>query len=373
MCGLVGVAGVIEKKHSDAFNNMLLFNIPRGRDSTGVWSIDRDINRKVKDEYLIKAPVHALDLQEFKGYDRVIGSVNKHCLIGHGRAATVGKINRANAHPFSFDNVAGAHNGTIPTYQMSKLESHDKFGTDSEALYYNINKFGVEATIQALTGGAWALTWYDKTDHSINLLRNDQRPLFFAVVNDGKTLFWGSEDEIIHAACGRNGIDTSDHMFELPENTWYKWRLPDATNSPLPKPVVKEVKQKEAPVHDTTRYFPRSPVVGGHGVHSDTSPKYASLKEAKVIEIGQYKRGRQRGKIVAIEGWNGKRLSEVEFRNRTGETCQYSDDIVSFDDVVSGREKIVFINETQFVKKEYNDPQTHAWLGKGIVDLQGLK
>lgn len=373
MCGLVGVAGVIEKKHSDAFNNMLLFNIPRGRDSTGVWSIDRDINRKVKDEYLIKAPVHALDLQEYKGYDRVIGSTNKHCLIGHGRAATVGKINRANAHPFSFDNVAGAHNGTIPTYQMSKLEAHDKFGTDSEALYYNINKFGVEATIQALTGGAWALTWYDKTDHSINLLRNDQRPLFFAVVNDGKTLFWGSEDDIVHAACGRNGIDTSDHMFELPENTWYKWRLPDAVNSPLPKPVVKEVKQKEAPAHDTTRYFPRGPVVGGYGVSSGVSSKYGSLKEAKVIEIGQYKRGRQRGKIVAIEGWNGKRLSEVEFRNRTGETCQYSDDIVSFDDVVSGREKIVFINETQFVKKEYNDPQTHAWLGKGIVDLQGLK
>lgn len=378
MCGLVGIAGVLETKHINAFNNALLFNIPRGRDSTGVWSCDRDTGRKVKDMYILKAPVHALDLQEFKSYDRVVNSV-KHCIIGHGRSATVGRISRGNAHPFDFDNIAGAHNGTISSYNMNKLEDHDKFGTDSEAIFHNINRYGVETTIEALTGGAWALTWYDKTDHSINLLRNDQRPLFFAVINDGKTLIWGSEPGVLHAACERNNIETDELMEELPVNVWYKWRLPDARDTVLPKPVVKEVKQKEvAVVNYSANNFRSGPVgvgsqLAGRPSVGDARQKYAALTEAKVIDINQHKRGKIVNTRTVIEGWNKKRLTETEFRNRTGEVCAYSDDVVTFDDVVTGKVHIVFINETQFVKRDFNDAQNHMWLGRDLVDLAGLK
>ena len=250
MCGHVGIAGTIENKHVSMFNDLLIFNIPRGKDSTGIASVDRDAHKKNlmdKDTYLIKAPVNAVDIQEFNGYRRVVNT-GKFCIIGHGRHATVGKVNKSNAHPFEFSEIIGAHNGTVPTHSMPKVPNKDQFGTDSEAIISAINGLGVEEVIKEISGGAWALVWYDKTDASINFLRNGQRPFIFGLLDDKKSLVWASEGDMIHAACSRNGVESNGNLFHLPENQWYKFFIPIKSGDKFEDPIIHELKGKETPV-----------------------------------------------------------------------------------------------------------------------------
>lgn len=376
MCGLVGVAGDIQTKHKDAFNDMLLFNVPRGRDSTGVFSVDRDLGRINKDMYLLKRAVPAWDLMEFKGYDRIVNTI-KYCIIGHGRKATVGKINSSNAHPFDFSKLAGAHNGTLPHDVVKSIPDSDKFGTDSEALYNFINEVGFKEAMEALAGGgAYALTWYDKVEKTINLFRNSQRPLFYSLVNDGKTLMWGSESEIIHAAAARDNrnIDTDGNTYSLGENVWYSFKIPENSSGKFEDPVETEIKMQEA--RSVTTYYESARSHNGspfQGNHTGTPPRsgsvvtmggspYNKLKVAKILEEPKYKRGRRCGTIQLIEGWNGRKLSKKEFDSLTGCVCKYSDEVVSFDDVIKKRQNIVFINETEFVMSEFNTTQWHQWM-----------
>lgn len=77
--------------------------------------------------------------------------VQSNCFIGHVRASTVGNVDNPNCHPFSFDNLSFAHNGTIRNFAAIKrklldsLKDNSYFSihgeTDSEhffALFHNI-------------------------------------------------------------------------------------------------------------------------------------------------------------------------------------------------------------------------------------------
>lgn len=108
----------------------------------------------------------------------------------HCRAATVGNVEKKNAHPFAVDHVIGMHNGSITTDFTNKKQ----FDTDSEALYHNIATMGVDAAIKDLPfSAAYALVWLDRKKNTLNFLRNAQRPLF--VVHQGITLYWSSLEE----------------------------------------------------------------------------------------------------------------------------------------------------------------------------------
>ena len=43
----------------------------------------------------------------------ITSKVESTCFIGHVRASTIGNVNTVNCHPFSFENFAFVHNGTI--------------------------------------------------------------------------------------------------------------------------------------------------------------------------------------------------------------------------------------------------------------------
>jgi len=123
--------------------------------------------------------------------------------MGHTRHATKGKINRANAHPFDFDTLVGAHNGTLTT--QYKLDDYKDFDVDSENLFHHMEKNGVSDTTSKC-GGAYALTWYDKVEKTLNFLRNDERTLFATFSEDMKTVFWASEAWMLEGILGRNKI-----------------------------------------------------------------------------------------------------------------------------------------------------------------------
>lgn len=367
MCGLVGVAGDIDAKIIKMFNDMMIFNTTRGRDSTGVASVARGSNAFD----LFKMTVHASVLQEFKGYDRVV-TPGRKALIGHARSATVGTVSVGNAHPFEFDKIIGAHNGTIPYHAKSDLPRHNEFGTDSEALFNSINDRGVSETIGSLTGGAYALTWFDAENNTMNLLRNDERPLVFGVINDGKTLVWASEPYFIRAACMRHNIEHEKNLFVLPVDRHYRWVIPNDSRSKIENPIVRVVERKERPVTYTGNYFRQGastlPVhdVGRPNAVVPLTPKTygpSTVGAAKIPlrPIAEVKKTKHDHLIV---GFNKQHMNRHQFKKKTGETCAFSDQIITFDDIVRG-EKVIFISPTQFVTEEYYTPELIQWFNVG--------
>lgn len=198
MCGLVGAAGMLGDKEEKAFITLLQLDTIRGPHSTGVLVVNTHKHATVHKE--LGTP---WDLMDSRKFEKAMNGVN-NVLLGHNRYATKGAINVANAHPFVFNNVIGAHNGTLVS--QFHLDDYKDFDVDSENIYHHMNNNGVEDTIAKLNG-AFALTWYDKEEHTINFIRNSQRPLYYTFSKDRKTLFWASEEWMLNVALGRNGVE----------------------------------------------------------------------------------------------------------------------------------------------------------------------
>lgn len=199
MCGLVGCAGKLWNKEESAFKLMLQLDTVRGSHSTGILSVQR----KPGETKMFKYLGTPWDLMQYKDFDDVMKKVNG-ALLGHNRAATRGRITVANAHPFEHEHIIGAHNGTLRS--TTTLKDHKLFDVDSDNIFYNISEEGAEETIKKLEG-AFALSWYDAHQHTINLVRNVERPLTYCFSKDGETVFWASEGWMLHVALTKNGID----------------------------------------------------------------------------------------------------------------------------------------------------------------------
>lgn len=232
MCGLVGVySSNMMPKHKDVLSAMLYLDTWRGRDSTGVAAI-----RANSDTLVLKSTVPGYEFVEGNRLDNHL-KFNDFCWIGHNRYGTIGKNIKTNAHPFIIENAAGqctlvgAHNGTLKN--KHDLLEHAKFGTDSEALLNNIAVEGLEESIKKVEG-AWALTYYDHTKTELRIIRNKERPLFYAFEEGSKTLFWASEMWMIRVACSRADIKLEkDKVFSFNEDTLYRFPAPIKMNDEI--------------------------------------------------------------------------------------------------------------------------------------------
>ena len=202
ICGLVGVVGNITLKDVNAFKEMLVLDSVRGYDSVGVFSL-----KKNGEEQLVKSVDAVANALETKKFIRATTGEFR-VLIGHNRAASVGSVNINNAHPFDFEHIVGAHNGTLTGWKFD-LEDSKQFEVDSECLFHNINKKGIEHTY-GKAEGAMALSWYDRRDQSVNLLRNDERPLYVATNKAKDVYYWASEPWMISVALGHQGLEASE-------------------------------------------------------------------------------------------------------------------------------------------------------------------
>ena len=212
MCGLVGIAGKIGLKEEKAFELLLMLDTIRGPHSTGVLLVNGSKACKV-----VKEIGTAWDFLASREYDVACAGYH-NVLMGHNRWATRGKINARNAHPFEFPNIIGAHNGTLTTtYQ---LDDHYKFEVDSENIFHHMNKNGVEDTISKLHG-AFALTWYNKEEQTINFIRNNQRSLYHTYSTDKKTVFWASEPWMLSVGLKRSDVEHGP-VLEFKEGLHYK-------------------------------------------------------------------------------------------------------------------------------------------------------
>lgn len=223
MCGLVGLAGDINFKEEKVFKALLTLDVIRGKHSTGVASLRKNVDKW--EVAVCKDKLNAIDFMDKPEFTTFM-SKKHHILMGHNRWATRGAIVQENAHPFEFDNIVGAHNGSL--FSVYNLHEHSKYPVDSQAAFSELNVNGVESLWGKLNGAA-ALTWIDKTDNTLHFLRNDERPLFFSTANKGKTLLWASEPWMLYVASSREGLELDKKAIEVQIDTHYTFSLPAST------------------------------------------------------------------------------------------------------------------------------------------------
>lgn len=257
MCGLVGIAGALEFKDEATMKRLFLLDYFRGPDSTGFAAI-----RGNGDIKMAKGAINPIDLFDTGKFKEALSGHNSIVFMGHNRMATRGAVNNLNAHPFAYGNIIGAHNGTLETKDRWALEDAvgEKFDVDSMALFAAIDKLGVDAAIgmchegRDSQTGAWALTWWNKDDGTINFLRNKHRPLFYAFSKNFKHVFWASEWPMIDNAIKMSTTgyelfaDENGHsFFPFEPDTHYKFEVNvfKLGSETRPKPKVKAVKGKE--------------------------------------------------------------------------------------------------------------------------------
>jgi predicted glutamine amidotransferase len=234
MCGICGVyalsCGTPEQK---VFKSLLLLNVWRGEHSTGVVHIESKGGAYRYRSQRTTAPspsyIYSKLGQDFLDHNtkgsRTIG------YIGHTRSATKGSITVKNAHPFSFPNVVGVHNGTI----TKAFKGSKDFETDSEALYALINELGLEGALNEVAGydTTYALCFVDKAENTLNFIRNSKRPLHFTYAYNQTTLIWSSTKEMLEMAVDRSMNvqnkgwkgDDKDRVFTLEENTLLSFKI----------------------------------------------------------------------------------------------------------------------------------------------------
>lgn len=252
MCGHVGTAGNLYQKDLDFFREGLYVDALRGMHSTGMAVVKNNWQTEVHKKATSPLPMMHDGTGDFW---RLLSCQNR-LFLGHNRHATVGEVINTNAHPFEFEHVVGAHNGTLRGRSDDALIGRKGFGTDSETLFYNINEFGVEEIIPEVQG-AWALVWVNKTERTLNFLRNSERLFFYCFSKTGQNIYWASEIDMLRWIIRRNGIEISDQGFlSLNENKWVRWEMPANFSQKWDAPEVSDLKGWE---HKTTVGFQQGP------------------------------------------------------------------------------------------------------------------
>ncbi len=200
MCGIVAIMGEGGQELHDAFELLLTAGIVRGKDSTGVISVSEDSVMTAKE------PFYPLKLMKTSRYNKAVSSkIGKvTCLIGHNRFATVGNVNKRNAHPFKHKNISLVHNGTLETDMVT--EKNRTFDTDSEGIAFSMAERDIDRVWKDLDGAA-ALCWWDETDKSMSIITNGKRPLHFATVNDCKYVIVSSVPDLIKDVVKQEGFE----------------------------------------------------------------------------------------------------------------------------------------------------------------------
>ena len=196
----------------------LIIDTLRGDDSTGVFYKRRKAEgvagwyKSVQDGYRFV---------ESDDYDKVTRDLHDYWfMVGHNRAATVGAVDVNGAHPFQEGAVTLVHNGTLrSTYDLPKTQQELKVGVDSHALCHNLALVDPDAVgeeVISKINGAFTLIWHDSRDGSLNIVRNDERPLHLAQSALHDTIYFTSEAAQLKWLDERICLGISDIMYPEP-------------------------------------------------------------------------------------------------------------------------------------------------------------
>lgn len=328
MCGHVGIAGNLKNDHEKTMKHLLLFDFLRGPDSTGFAAI-----RESGQPEIVKIASHPLDLFSMKRFDAALNAYQSKVFVGHNRAATRGLVNAYNAHPYTFGNITGAHNGTLDTSCTKELEEKlgEKFEVDSMAIFAAIEKFGIDETVPMLKG-AWALVWYDREEDTVNFIRNKERPMWMAWSKDLDTLYWASEYPTIDAAIklGSSSLELHDEdgvsFWGSAVDYLYSFKISELKKGAKERPdgrVKKLLGKEPAPVTTVVGFV--DPF--GRGTSSTTThlgSTVSNKKQTPVVVIHK--------KVDTSEPF-GDVVGQGEFKINSDYGCQWCEEPVGYFDV----------------------------------------
>lgn len=261
MCGQFGFFGDPYQQSKDAMQLLFQFNELRGAHSTGLGVIKHDWTLDVR-----KSLEPAYDFVR-NPRNMNIATLNTRGWIGHCRYATKGAVSRLNAHPFVVDDtLLGVHNGTIRN--VTDMDHHADFGTDSEALYNMVYDHGVQEALSRVQG-AWALIYADTTTRTFNVVRNKERTLYMARQKNNKGVWFASEAWMLSVALSKAGIEVGSIEL-VPEDTlmmFDDWTHKDGVPEPT---LIKEVKGKAPVFIEPTVY--RGWTGNGSALHDGEKP-----------------------------------------------------------------------------------------------------
>ena len=352
MCGIVGVIrpewGLLDKDRT-VFIQMLAVDSLRGIHGTGVLRVEEDgTHALVK----IGGPPHPLlTSKEWNKFWADVVKEKTMCLIGHNRHATTGGISTATAHPFMDKHISMVHNGTLD--KNLDLPDYKKYPVDSQALCHAISVLGIEETL-AKTTGAYAIAYHDKIEKTINLIRNNERPLFVGMDETQGRVMFASEKEMLEWIMKRNWITgTGTKVIELPIDTLWSFKIGTK------EMTEKKIKGKATGVYGgadmaswerTAEWWDRTTQIEVHNGPEDDIDK----KLDKIFGPKAAKKARQ----VALDLSGGK-LTQVETKQRR-----------------DPRLKEVYIATKHYSSQDYLQPTEEGnsqWLYAGDKTVEGAR
>lgn len=325
MCGLSGAAGSIIYSDEKVCRDLLWYNTLRGVDATGVATIPRDGRAKWK---IAKAPTSTDMFIEMRRYTDVMSGQHR-VVLQHNRKATGGGKGEGFAHPWDFTHIVGAHNGSIQGSDLKDVPGAENALLDSHGLLNAIDLHGPVETFKNLVhydngtefSNAWALTWFDKTDGSMNFLRNWKRPLHVVFNEKHTTMYWSSEVGHLKSAVSRNGVKRAEgeKIFSVPVDTWIKFTLP-GYDKVFDKPLARKISYKSPVVYShnggsghypfpSARETPASDGISSKAEERDTKP----FRLAATSAVNQGNHGR-----VSVEKTGTDAIRDENLRKSLG-------------------------------------------------------
>ena len=200
----------------------------RGQDSTGIVQVD-----KKGSVYTHKLAVSGSKFLT----DKVTGAFTKDANrspinIVHHRAATIGKINTENAHPFICDMaevnptnkkhyvLVGVHNGSLINWKTKPKAN--EYEVDSNWALAHIAERGLDAFKDI--EGPYCFMWVTSKDpDKLMVARNSGRPMHAVFSKDRKEVYFASEAGMLAWLCERNRIVTEDQIMVLGTDKAYSF------------------------------------------------------------------------------------------------------------------------------------------------------
>lgn len=212
MCGIVGMVDFSKKgfylRDKELFQEMLITNSIRGAHSTGIFGgkIDGNVDyaKCTGNPYELIYHPDAMEM-----WNRLISKYK--FMVGHGRHATKGAINPANAHPFQVDHITMVHNGTVRQSSLVNVQAHS---VDSLAIAHALTKYDAKDVLADIEG-AYSLVWHDSKEDRLYLAHNNQRPLAIGYNEKEDRMLFASEYGMLKYIGGRNGF-VFDELMNIP-------------------------------------------------------------------------------------------------------------------------------------------------------------
>lgn len=250
MCGLAGgVSNYLSQGEIETIQELGLLASFRGMDSTGMM-FGAAAKKKNKAEYIYDKDITLPGSFLYEGrFKSVLKEVDRPWFIAlHTRHATVGKVDKANAHPYNYKHICGMHNGTVPKYEPRPDEDgKTEAETDSYAIIQDLADLGVVETLTKAQDGAYALVWIDTKTHRLHMVRNHKRPLWIMQTPGKGTTFWASERRMLDFIAQGLNYKMNDPILLDTECLYtFENREGDFTKEKLDIPVIhKKAEDKE--------------------------------------------------------------------------------------------------------------------------------